>query len=65
MYICGTDGKDVAPSLHGGNVHSHNDHRIAMSLIVASLFVGEPVFLDELKCMDKSFPSFLRHLSDN
>ncbi len=65
MYICGTDGEDGSSSLHGGNVHSHNDHRIAMSLIVASLFVGEPVFLDELKCMDKSFPSFLRHLSDN
>ena len=29
--------------LHGGDVRSHNDHRIAMSLIVAGLFTPEPV----------------------
>ena len=45
--------------LHGGDVRSHNDHRIAMSLIVAGLFTPEPVRLDDVKCIDKSFPSFL------
>lgn len=58
MYINGVE------SLHGGNVHSHNDHRIAMSIIVASLFMEEQVVLDELKCIDKSFPSFMAHLGD-
>lgn len=44
------------------NLHSHNDHRIAMSLIIASMFVGKEICIDELKCIDKSFPSFLSHL---
>ncbi len=56
MYISGA-------KLHGGNVHSHNDHRIAMSIIIASLFIDEPVMLDEIKCIDKSFPRFLDYLS--
>lgn len=59
MYING-GGK-----LHGGNVHSHNDHRIAMSVIVASLFIGQQVVLDEIKCIDKSFPSFLTRFSSD
>jgi len=44
------------------NVHSHNDHRIAMSLIVASMFMEQHISLDEIKCIDKSFPSFLERL---
>ena len=55
MYIRGG-------ALHGGAVNSHNDHRIAMSLVAASLFVDEPVEIDDLKCIDKSFPSFLSKL---
>ncbi|MEG0519299.1 MAG: 3-phosphoshikimate 1-carboxyvinyltransferase [Bacteroidales bacterium] len=56
MYIRG--GK-----LHGANVTSHNDHRIAMSLIIAGLFTKEPVTLDNIKCIDKSFPSFTERLA--
>lgn len=56
MYIRG--GK-----LHGANVRSHNDHRIAMSLIIAGLFTKEPVILDDIKCIDKSFPSFTERLA--
>lgn len=55
MYITGT-------LLHGGKVKGHNDHRIAMSLIIAGLFTGEPVIPDDLKCIDKSFPSFINKL---
>ncbi len=66
MYITGVwDGLNKKSRLHGGNVHSHNDHRIAMSIIVASLFIDGEVVLDDLKCIDKSFPSFLAHLTDN
>ena len=63
-------GCDVTPTddgmiIHGGKtLHSAAidaglDHRIAMSLIVAGLFTPEPVRLDDVKCIDKSFPSFL------
>ncbi len=55
MYISGA-------KLHGANLHSHNDHRIAMSTIVAALFIEEPVMLDDIKCIDKSFPTFIEHL---
>lgn len=61
MYIRGKQPGGEAV-LHGGNVHSHNDHRIAMSLIVAALFIREPVWLDDVKCINKSFPSFLNIL---
>ncbi|MCI1778380.1 MAG: type I 3-dehydroquinate dehydratase [Bacteroidales bacterium] len=52
MYIKGGE-------LHGGNVHCHNDHRMAMSLITASCFINEPVYLDNIYCINKSFASFL------
>lgn len=56
MYITGT-------RLHGAEVKGHNDHRIAMSLIIAGLFTGEPVILNDIKCIDKSFPSFINILT--
>lgn len=56
MYITGTP-------LHGGKVKGHNDHRIAMSLIIAGLFTGEPVIPDDIKCIGKSFPSFINKLT--
>lgn len=49
--------------LHGNRLCSHNDHRIAMSLIIAGLFTDSPVQLDDIRCIDKSFPSFLNLLS--
>lgn len=51
--------------LHGGNVHSHNDHRIAMSLAVAALFIKEPVKIDDVRCIGKSFPTFLEKLKES
>lgn len=50
--------------LHSANLHSHNDHRMAMSLITASLFIKENsrMRLDDIKCIDKSFPSFITKL---
>ena len=51
--------------LHGGNVHSHNDHRIAMSLAVAALFIKEPVKIDDTMCIGKSFPTFLEKLKES
>lgn len=60
MYIDG----GLAKMKHKGyfNLRSHNDHRIAMSLIVASLFIQTPVYIDQLHCIDKSFPTFIERL---
>lgn len=43
-------------------VQGHNDHRIAMSLYIAGIVGGNKFKLDNIKCIDKSFPSFLERL---
>lgn len=45
--------------LHGGaKVHSYGDHRIAMSLAVASLTTKTETTLDDVDCINTSFPDF-------
>ena len=44
--------------LHGGEVFSHNDHRIAMALSVCSLGTQGNIILREPHCTDKSYPAF-------
>ncbi|HET9553010.1 MAG TPA: 3-phosphoshikimate 1-carboxyvinyltransferase [Anaeromyxobacteraceae bacterium] len=48
--------------LRGVSVKTRLDHRIAMSMAVAQLLAGEPVVLDDVACVDTSFPSFFRLL---
>jgi 3-phosphoshikimate 1-carboxyvinyltransferase len=45
--------------LHGTSVRTRMDHRVAMSMAVAQLFAaGGEVLLDDVACVDTSFPSF-------
>ncbi len=61
MYLCGKQKrKKETPVLGCG----HNDHRIAMALYIASLKEEYPVLVDEIKCIDKSFPSFVERLNE-
>jgi 3-phosphoshikimate 1-carboxyvinyltransferase len=46
------------PSLAGGSVNSFGDHRIAMSLAVASVRCREAVILDGAEATAKSYPDF-------
>jgi 3-phosphoshikimate 1-carboxyvinyltransferase len=50
--------------LHGCDVRTRMDHRIAMSMAVAQLFMrpGETVRLDDVACVATSFPSFFELL---
>ena len=48
--------------IKGGNVSSHNDHRITMSLAVAGTFSQEPVIIDDVDCIKKSYPKFVEDL---
>ena len=49
--------------LHGGEVYSHNDHRIAMALTIAALCICEgDVYLHGCECVSKSAPDFFRHI---
>lgn len=45
--------------LHGAACSSHGDHRLAMALLIASLFADGPVEIDDTDCIAKSFPGFL------
>lgn len=54
------DGMRTAFSrLHGGVVHSCNDHRIFMSAAVLALRADGPVIVDHAECVNKSYPRFL------
>lgn len=44
--------------LHGGAVHSYNDHRILMSAAVLALRADGPVVVDQAGCVNKSYPRF-------
>ena len=44
----------------GVTVHSHQDHRIAMSLAVAALGAQAPVTISDSACIAKSYPGFER-----
>ena len=45
-------------SLHGGTCESHVDHRIPMSLAIASTRATEPVIINGVECVSKSYPRF-------
>lgn len=45
-------------SLSGGEVDSHNDHRIAMAMAMASTRCRENITIKDSKCVEKSYPHF-------
>ena len=45
-------------SLKGGKVSCWNDHRIAMSLAIASIKCSEKLILRGTECVEKSYPEF-------
>ena len=57
----GDDGIVVKQSpLHGACVYSHNDHRLAMSLVVAGLGATGITTVGPFGCVAKTFPTFLQ-----
>jgi 3-phosphoshikimate 1-carboxyvinyltransferase len=42
----------------GGEVDSHGDHRVAMSLAVAGSIADKPVTVNDVAAVDTSFPGF-------
>ncbi len=52
MYIRGVS------MLRGGIVDSHNDHRVAMALAMATLKMTEPLTILNAECVSKSYPEF-------
>jgi len=49
---------DGVESLTGGKVTSWHDHRIAMSLAIASIKCKQPLLIEDTECVEKSYPTF-------
>ena len=57
LVVWGTSDLRSAP------LRSHNDHRIAMALAVAALFMPQKPTIDTVECVAKSFPDFFEQLT--
>jgi len=56
------DGWEIRPAaLHGGEVDTYDDHRIAMAFALVGLRVPGVVIRDP-RCVDKTFPEFFERL---
>jgi 3-phosphoshikimate 1-carboxyvinyltransferase len=58
------DGMDITgpTPLHGAVVNSHGDHRLAMSLAIAALVADSETTIEDVACVDTSFPTFWKTL---
>ena len=50
--------------LHGGQVCSYGDHRMAMALRVAALVADKDTVIDDVDCINISFPGFLEKIDE-
>ena len=48
--------------VNGGEVSSHNDHRIAMATAVAGLKADKELVITGADAVDKSYPQFWDHI---
>lgn len=48
--------------LHGGECETYSDHRIAMSLAIASQRCTGPVIIHGAECVSKSYPDFFKDI---
>lgn len=51
-----------AARLKGGEVQSFDDHRIAMTMLVAGLVADKPALVDNPACINISYPGFAKEL---
>jgi 3-phosphoshikimate 1-carboxyvinyltransferase len=68
-YLDKKGEKDYRVEIDGGaklkpvSIRAHHDHRVAMSMLVAHTVLGErEVTIDDVKCINKSFPTFVKTL---
>ncbi|MBN2479476.1 MAG: 3-phosphoshikimate 1-carboxyvinyltransferase [Parachlamydiales bacterium] len=50
-------------TLKAAVVNSHKDHRIAMALTVAALTIDEPTTIQDVECINKTYPGFKKDLN--
>jgi 3-phosphoshikimate 1-carboxyvinyltransferase len=49
--------------LHGARIATHDDHRIAMSCAVAALVAEGSTTIEDVECVNKSYPAFFSDLA--
>ncbi|WP_249029819.1 3-phosphoshikimate 1-carboxyvinyltransferase [Tannockella kyphosi] len=49
---------DGVTPLHGGKTSTFDDHRIAMMLAIACTISNQPIIIDNMECVQKSYPNF-------
>ena len=52
----------LSKKLHGAEIDSYGDHRVAMSMSVAALLSEGESRIENTACVDTSYPSFMRDL---
>ncbi len=52
------------PIRGGVRVKSYGDHRVAMAMAVLALFARAPMVIEDVACVDTSYPEFWRHLRE-
>ena len=59
------DGMEIhgGTDLHGTELTSHGDHRLAMAFAVAGLFADGPTQIKDTACIHTSYPGFSHHLA--
>jgi len=49
-------------NFRGARISSAGDHRIAMAFSIAALAADSETYIDDIKCIDTSFPGFFEIL---
>jgi len=47
-----------------GSVRSYGDHRIAMSMAILATYAEAPIIIQNVACVDTSYPAFWNHLRE-
>jgi 3-phosphoshikimate 1-carboxyvinyltransferase len=61
VHISATDDGMIiepSPQIHGADVDSHGDHRIAMSCAILGLMAQSETTISDIECVNTSFPNF-------
>jgi 3-phosphoshikimate 1-carboxyvinyltransferase len=51
-------------SIRGASCQSYGDHRVVMSLAIGGLVADSPIIIDDVECVETSFPGFQSKLLD-
>ena len=52
----------VSKNLKKGNIETLDDHRIAMTAIVANIGLNKKIIPDNFECINDSYPSFFEDI---